>query len=135
MDLVGRKMMDGGAAAYALLDEIEAHAEEVRTALPDLAEPVWQATETLREAVEWMVAQTDMNARFAGCVPFLTAFGRVLGGHYHLKAAMAEGGNGTRTKIARFYINRLLPQYAGQLEHARAGASDLYDITNDELCG
>ncbi|MBA83390.1 MAG: acyl-CoA dehydrogenase [Rhodobacteraceae bacterium] len=133
MDLVGRKMMDGGEAAFALLDEIEAHAEEARTALPDLAEPVWQATETLRESVEWMVAQTDMNDRFAGCVPFLSAFGRVLGGHYHLKAAMSEGGSGTRTKIARFYINRLLPQFAGMLEHAQAGASDLYDITNEEL--
>jgi alkylation response protein AidB-like acyl-CoA dehydrogenase len=134
MDLVGRKMMDGGEAAFALLDEIEGHAEQARLALPELAEPVWQATETLREAVEWMAAQSDMNERFAGCVPFLTAFGRVLGGHYHLKAAMAEGGKGTRTKVARFYINRLLPQYAGQLEHARAGASDLFDITNEELC-
>ena len=134
MDLVGRKMMDGGDAAFALLDEIEAHAEQARLVLPELAEPVWQATETLREAVEWMVAQSDMNERFAGCVPFLTAFGRVLGGHYHLKAAMAEGGKGTRTKLARFYVNRLLPQFGGLLEHARAGSADLYDITNEELC-
>jgi alkylation response protein AidB-like acyl-CoA dehydrogenase len=134
MDLVGRKMMDGGDAACALLDEIESNAERARASLPDLAEPVWQATETLREAVEWMAAQSDMNQRFAGCVPFLSAFGRVLGGHYHLKAAMAEGGAGTRTKVARFYINRLLPQYHGLLDHARAGAADLYDITNEELC-
>ncbi|MDF1803278.1 acyl-CoA dehydrogenase [Thalassovita sp.] len=134
MDLVGRKMMDGGEAAFTLLDEIETHAEQARAVLPDLAEPVWQATETLREAVEWMLAQTDMNARFAGSVPFLTAFGRVLGGHYHLKAAMAEGGAGTRTKVARFYVNRLLPQFSGLLEHATAGAADLYDITTDELC-
>lgn len=134
MDLVGRKMMDGGEAAFTLLDEIETHAEQARAVLPDLAEPVWQATETLREAVEWMLAQTDMNARFAGSVPFLTAFGRVLGGHYHLKAAMADGGAGTRTKVARFYVNRLLPQFSGLLEHATAGAADLYDITTDELC-
>ena len=134
MDLVGRKMMDGGEAACALLDEIESHTERARAALPELAEPVWQATETLREAMEWMVSQSDMNERFAGSVPFLSAFGRILGGHYHLKAAMAEDGNGTRTKVARFYINRLLPQYTGLLEHARAGASDLYDITNEELC-
>ncbi|THD75965.1 acyl-CoA dehydrogenase [Thalassobius vesicularis] len=133
MDLVGRKMMDGGEAAFTLLDEIETHAEQARAVLPELAEPVWQATETLREAVEWMLAQKDMNDRFAGAVPFLTAFGRVLGGHYHLKAAMAEGGNGTRTKVARFYVNRLLPQFGGLLEHAMAGAADLYDITNDEL--
>ncbi|WP_319826195.1 acyl-CoA dehydrogenase [Thalassovita sp.] len=134
MDLVGRKMMDGGEAAFALLDEIEAHAEQARASLPELAEPVWQATETLREGVEWLVAQTDMNERFAGCVPFLTAFGRVLGGHYHLKAAMAEGGKGVRTKVARFYVNRLLPAHVALLEHAQAGAADLYDITTEELC-
>lgn len=79
MDLVGRKLMDGGEAAYALLDEIESTAEAARANHPELAEPVWQATESLREATEWMVAQTEMNNRFAGAVPFLRAFARVLG--------------------------------------------------------
>ncbi|MEO9463829.1 MAG: acyl-CoA dehydrogenase family protein, partial [Marinomonas sp.] len=40
MDLVGRKLMDGGEAAYALLDEIEDRAESVRATMPDLAEPL-----------------------------------------------------------------------------------------------
>ncbi len=82
MDLVARKMMDGGEAAFGLLDEIEADAEAAKTALPDLAGPVWNAAETLRETVEWLVAQSDMNTRFAGSVPFLRAFARVLGGYY-----------------------------------------------------
>ena len=92
MDLVARKLMDGGDAANALLDEIEEQAESARTSMPELAEPVWQASETLREAVEWMLAQDDLNQRFAGSVPFLKAFARVLGGHFHLSAAIAEGG-------------------------------------------
>ncbi|CUH84643.1 acyl-CoA dehydrogenase [Thalassovita mediterranea] len=133
MDLVGRKMMDGGEAANVLLDEIEADVEAARAAMPELAEPVWQATETLRETVEWLVSQTDMNTRFAGSVPFLMAFGRVLGGYYHLKAALAEGGEGPRSKLARFYIRRLLPQHASYLEHARAGADDLYAFTLEDL--
>src|SRR6056297_2849565 len=57
MDLVGRKLMDGGDMAARLLDEIEAQAERVRAKMPglrDLAEGVWQATESLREATEWM---------------------------------------------------------------------------------
>ena len=133
MDLVGRKMMDGGEAANVLLDEIEAYAESVRAKMPDLAEPVWQACETLREGVEWLVAQTDMNTRFAGSAPFLKAFARVLGGHSHLKAAMAEGGAGPRTKLARFYIRRLLPEHEAALTHAMAGADDLYAFSLDDL--
>ncbi len=133
MDLVARKLMDGGDAANALLDEIEAQAEAARASLPDLAEPVWQASETLREALDWMVSQEDLNQRFAGAAPFLKAFARVLGGHFHLSAAIAEKGDGPRTKLARFYITRLLPEHAGLLAHATAGADDLYALSADEL--
>ncbi len=134
MDLVGRKMMDGGEAAFRLLDEIEAHAETARTIHPVMAERVWQATETLREAVEWLVAQSDMTTRFAGSVPFLRAFARVLGAHFHLKAALAEGGEGPRVKLARFYVNRLLPEHQALLAQAMVGAEDLYAMTDAELC-
>ncbi|WP_372886099.1 acyl-CoA dehydrogenase [Shimia sp.] len=133
MDLVGRKLMDGGEAAYRLLDEIEAHAEAARAKLPELAEPVWEATETLRETTEWLVAKTDLNDRFAGSVPFLKGFARVLGAHYHLCAAMAEETQGPRTRLARFYITRQLPEHAGLLAHAMRGAEDLYAITLDDL--
>ncbi len=133
MDLVARKLMDGGDAAYALLDEIEADAEKARATMPGLAEPVWQATETLRETTEWLVAQGDLQNRFAGAVPYLMGFARVLGGYYHLKAALAEGGEGTRSRLAKFYIDRLLPEHIGLLTHARQGAVDLYAITHDDL--
>ncbi|WP_299352513.1 acyl-CoA dehydrogenase [uncultured Shimia sp.] len=133
MDLVGRKLMDGGEAAYRLLDEIEAHAEGARAKLPELAEPVWQATETLRETTEWLVAQDDMNNRFAGSVPFLKGFARVLGAHYHLKAAMGEDDYGARSRLARFYITRMLPEHSGLLAHSVRGAEDLYSISVDDL--
>jgi len=133
MDLVARKLSDNGEAAYALLDEIEAQAEAARSDFPDLAEPVWQASESLREAVEWMLEQTDLNQRFAGAVPFLAAFARVLGGHFHLIAAIAEGKNGPRRKLARFYIKCLLPEHSGLLAHATAGAEGLYALTPDDL--
>ncbi len=135
MDLVGRKLSDGGEAAYALLDEIEAQAEQARQDCPDLGEPVWQAKETLREAVDWMVGQKDMNQRFAGSVPFLRAFARVLGAHFHLAAASAEKGKGPRTKLARFYIRHLLPQHVGLLAEALAGGDDLYALDAEALGG
>ena len=131
MDLVARKLMDGGEAAGRLLDDIKAFAEATREQIPDLAGPVWQATETLRETTDWLVGQSDLNDRFAGAVPYLKAFARVLGGYYHLKAAAAELTPGTRMALARFYILRLLPEHTGLLIHARAGAEDLYALSVD----
>lgn len=133
MDLVGRKLMDGGEAAYALLDEIETAAEAARGAKPRMAGMVWEATETLREATEWMVAQGNMNDRFSGSVPFLRGYARILGAHFHLKAACAEGHNGPRSKLARFYINRLLPEYVGLLAHAVTGSEDLFALSHEDL--
>jgi len=135
MDLVGRKMMDGGEAACQLLDEMEKGIESARSDHPRMASAVWEAMETLRETTEWLVGQTDMNDRFAGAVPYQSGFARVLGGYYHLLAAQAETGDGPRTKLARFYINRLLPEHAGLLEHAKQGAADLYALSVNDLAG
>ena len=132
MDLVARKMMDGGEAAMHLLDEIEAQAEKAKATFPRMAEAVWQAAETLREATEWLNSQGDMNDRFAGAVPYLRGFARVLGAHFHLSAALAEPGSARET-LARFYINCLLPEHAGLLAHAQAGAKDLYEMSLDDL--
>ena len=132
MDLVARKMMDGGEAAYRLLDEIEGAAEAARGTLPELAEAAWGAAETLRETTEWLVGE-DLNDRFAGAAPYLRAFARVLGGHYHLKAALAEGGAGPRTALARFYLKRLLPEHVALLAQVREGADGLYDLSPDDL--
>jgi len=131
MDLVGRKMMDGGEEAFRLLQEIEDAAETARATLPDLAEAVWAAAETLREATEGLQGQ-DMNDRFAGAVPYLRAFARVLGAHFHLRAAIAAPG-GARAKLARIFITRILPEHEGLLAQARAGASGLYALSVEEL--
>ena len=133
MDLVGRKLMDGGEAANALLDEMQAKIEAARSQLSDLAEPVWQAIESLREGTEWMLEQSNLNDRFAGAVPFLRAFARILGGYFHLRASLAEGRNGPKTKLARFYIMSLLPEHQGLLMQARQGAAALYELSSDEL--
>lgn len=130
MDLVGRKMMDGGDAAYRLLDEVEAGADAAKASLPELAEAVWQSAETLRETTEWLVGQ-DMTDRFAVSVPYLRAFARVLGGHYHLTAALK--GDETRKKLAAFYIKSLLPEHVSLCAHVREGSDDLMAISPDDL--
>ncbi|MEL0438225.1 acyl-CoA dehydrogenase [Phycobacter sp. K97] len=132
MDLVARKMMDGGDMANRLMDEIEEQAERARPVYPNMAEAVWQACESLRETTDWLVAQEDLQNRFAGAVPYLRAFARVLGGHYHLAAAMADQG-GPREKLARFYIKRMLPEHAGLLQHAQEGIEGVMALTLEEL--
>ena len=132
MDLVGRKMMDGGEAAYRLFDEGEKVAEMARATVPDLADTVWAAAETMRETVEWLVEQ-DMQERFAGAVPFLAAGARVLGAFFHLRAAHTEGGSGPRTALARYYIERLLPELGGLIAQTRAGADGLYALSPEDL--
>jgi acyl-CoA dehydrogenase len=129
MDLVGRKMADGGEAAFRLIDEVQRGAEAGRARLPDLAGEVWAAAEALREATEAMVA-LPLNDRFAGAVPFLRAFARVLGGQAHLKAALADGG---REALARVMIRRLLPELSGLLAQAKEGAAGLYAVGAEEL--
>ena len=129
MDLVGRKMMDKGEAAYRLVDEVQAAAEAARSRFPDLAGAVWTAAETLREATEGLVAQ-EMNDRFAAAVPFLRGFALVLGSHFHLAAAMAQED---RAPLARFMIRRLLPEHGPLLAQLREGAADLYAITPEAL--
>ena len=132
MDLVGRKLMDGGEAAARLLEDVEGVCERARATLPDLAEEVWAAAESLREATEWMVGEAQ-NERFAGAVPYLGAWARVLGAEAHLAAALAEGGTGRRTALARVFIARLLPEHAALLAQARAGAAGLYALSADDL--
>ena len=132
MDLVGRKLMDGGEAAARLLEEVEQTCEEARGLLPELAGEIWAAAESLREATEWMAGEAP-NERFAGAVPFLKAWARVLGAQAHLAAALAEGGSGRRTALARVFVTRLLPDHVALLAQARAGAAGLYALSPDDL--
>ena len=129
MDLVARKMADGGEAAFRLIDEVERGAEAARSARPDLAGDVWSAAEALREATEALVAM-PLNDRFAGAVPYLRAFSLVLGGAAHLKAMQADPG---REALARVMIRRLLPEHGALLAQAKEGAAGLYAVGADDL--
>jgi len=125
-DLVGRKMMDDGAAAHRLIEEIVADAESARRTSPAPAQAVSDSAKTLRDTTDWLVARRPKD-RFAVAVPYLHAFARVLGAHYHLKAALADPG-GAREALANFYIRRLLPEHIGLCAHVREGSKDVYAL-------
>ncbi len=133
MDLVGRKLMDGGEAAFSLVDDIQKTVKTCPEDFSAIANEVMLASEALREAIKWMCSQKNINDRFAGAVPFLNAFARILGGYFHLKSSIKEGHNGQRTKLARFYIFNLMPEYIGLLRQAKQGCEDLYSFSANEL--
>ena len=131
MDLVARKLMDGGEAAFALLDEIEANAEAAKAKLPELAQAVWNAAETLRETTEWLVEQ-ELDRPLCGCCAILACFCAGAG-----RSCAFGSGSGRRcgraNRLATFYIKRLLPEHAAFWQHTREGAADLMAITADDL--
>ena len=132
MDLVGRKLADGGEAAMRLLDEVLDGAKTAQADHGELANHVWQAAETLREATQTLL-ERDQQQRFAGAVPYLTAFARVLGAHFHLRAARAGGAD--HVALARIHITRVLPHYAGDLAEALAEAGDLEVLSDSVMAG
>jgi len=136
MDLVGRKLGDGGAAAHGLLGEIGGTVEGLKAAgeaVWGLAEPLEAAAGALRQATDWMLATDDMNERFAGATPYLKLWGMVLGAHYLSKAALIDPATPTRLPLARFYANQIAPQSSGLAQAAVQGAAPLYALEAEAL--
>jgi len=123
MDLVGRKMMDGGAAIKALLADIS----QIADGQPELSAAVAEALTTTDALLG-----AEMNDRFAGAVPYLNALAMTLGCGYLQKAAQASG-DADRAALARFAIRALLPEATGGFRAALAGAEDLYALSPEAL--
>jgi acyl-CoA dehydrogenase len=124
MDVVGRKMADGGAAAFALIEELTQDVGD-----HPLGPAVLSGIASLRAAT---VALLDSPAqdRNAGAVPYLRGFARVLGAALHLRAAQADPA---RTPLAAFYIDRLLPEIHGLFAQTTAGAAGVYAVDQAAL--
>ena len=133
MDLVGRKLMDGGKAALSVLAEIADTRAQAEGELPELAALLGAAETALTASTNWMLEQTDLNDRFAGATAYLRAFALTLGGHFLLKAALAEGGKGPRTELARFFIRRMVVGVEPLCAEAREGQRMLYALDDEEL--
>ncbi len=130
MDLVGRKLADGGAAAQALLGEVSATASQAREGgHADLA----AALETNRAFVSTAtaaLAEADPNARNAGAAHYLRAFALTLGGHYLMRGALADE---SWTPLARFHLQRLAIRAQSEAQAAMLGADDLYALDAEAM--
>jgi acyl-CoA dehydrogenase len=115
-DLVLRKIADGGAAAHALLDEIDATAAADAELGPALAAEAGR----LRAATTWMTA-ASAGDRLAGSTPYLRAFALVLGARHLIAGGRDAAGRG----LARFHVRQLMPAAAGLLAAAQEGDAAL----------
>jgi alkylation response protein AidB-like acyl-CoA dehydrogenase len=131
MDLVSRKLADGGEAARALLAEVRETVDRLDQVDPDLAALMRPALGALTEATGWMTAQSDFNDRFAGAVEYLRGFALTLGGHYLARAALADTGNADRMALLKFFVHHEVSQVAGLCSAASSGASQLYLLDTD----
>ncbi len=128
MDLVGRKMMDGGAMARRLIAEMREAAQL------DSSGRLTAALDALVKVTDWVV-EAKPNDRFAGAVPYLRMWGLALGAAYLLRgAAKAEGDDRRRrAALADYFLRAELGQAAGLAEAAMLGAAPLYAVSGDDL--
>ena len=125
--------MDGGKAAFELINEINDLCMNTPNELIKLSSELKIASDTLSEATSWMVMQKNLNERLAGATPYLESFALVLGAFFHLKGAIADDKTQSRVKLASFYMNHILPSVLSLCKSATAGSADIYKLSAKEL--
>ena len=140
IDLVMRKIPTRkGAVVQELLDEMADTASSASGEFADMGEALDAALASLREATAHLNKELEANhpnQALAGASPYLTMFGTVLGGWFHLRSAIAASrllvaGEGDsdflsgRIGLAKFYCRQLLPKATSLLPAVLASVEDL----------
>jgi acyl-CoA dehydrogenase len=133
MDLVGRKLAkDGGRAVMTFFGEVEAFCKENGgdARLQPIVGPLAEGLGRLQQATMWFMnnAMAKPDNAGAGATDYMHLFGLVAMGHMWgvmAKAALAkegEPGMAEKLVLARFYMERLMPETAAQLARISSGA-------------
>ena len=133
IDLVGRKLSDGGKAANGLIDEIKLTISECYEnkdqQIAEMGAKLSKSLACLETSLHWMLGQEDFNERLAGATPFLKAFGLILGGNYLVKAALKTGSL-DRKSLAQFYCLNVLPEMEAYGAMSQSGKDSLYKFSD-----
>ncbi|MEM8792760.1 MAG: acyl-CoA dehydrogenase [Pseudomonadota bacterium] len=136
MDLVGRKLMDGGEAARGIFGEIGETATacaEAGGAMVDVGASLGEALNACVRTTDHFLAAPDLNDRFAGSTPYLRMLALTLGTHYLAKAALAAPEDKKREVMARFFATQFAPQAVALGPSAMQGAELLYELGEEQL--
>jgi acyl-CoA dehydrogenase len=142
LDLVGRKLpKDGGRAVMALFGEVEGYIKEhtADPAMKPFVEPLATGLGHLQQATMWFVqnAMGKPDNAGAGATDYMHLFGLVVLGymwcqiveaaHRNLPAD-ASGRMNAKLVIARFYMERILPETAAHLARIQTGAGSMMEL-------
>ena len=146
MDLVGRKIArEGGATAKAWLAQLQAFdAELARSKSADvqsLRRQLAEGVKAVADCVQFIVAEKNPHAAFAGAVPFLKLAGIVAGGWQMARAALAAekktSGDTSfyQAKIAtaRFYGDHVLVQAPALRDTVVKGSAGVMALSEDQF--
>ena len=150
-DLVGRKVAkDGGETMLALVAEMRATAEEMKTAPGDDIEAirtgVVAAADALEDATRWVAqsVKAELVNALAGSVPFLRLAGTALGGWLMARSALVaqtrlaqrDGDPAfleAKLVTARFYAEVIQPPALAQLGPLKAAGRTVFALPEDQF--
>ncbi len=142
LDLMGRKVVfNNGEYFKKYVGDIVADIAVFEEAAPDeFIQSLREALDLLVETTEWVIekAQTDKNAVGSASVEYLHLFGYVAYAHMwikmvgvaHAQQATSEFAR-TKIKVARFYMQHLLPQTKMLAASITAGSESIMDIEEE----
>jgi alkylation response protein AidB-like acyl-CoA dehydrogenase len=146
MDLVGRKIArEGGATAKAWIGELQRFDGELaRSSHPDvqsLRAPLAAGVQALADCVQFIVAEKNPHAAFAGAVPFLKLAGIVAGGWQMARAALVAEKNLSKDRsfheakiaTARFYGEHVLVQAPGLRDTVVKGSAGVMALSEEQF--
>ena len=139
-DLLGRKILrDGGETARrfaARIAETEAALAQGDAAARAIAASLTRARQSFEAALDWIVehSRKDIDAAFAGSVPFLMLAGTLAAGWKLAKCAQAAQASGQssdfltqKVATALFFAQHILPDCAAEEARIITGARSLLD--------
>jgi alkylation response protein AidB-like acyl-CoA dehydrogenase len=147
MDLMGRKIArEGGATAKQWLAQLRAFdAELARSANPgiqSLRRQLSEGVQAVADCVEFVIAEKNPLASYAGAVPFLKLVGIVAGGWQMARAAliaesrMSSGDKSflqAKIATARFYGEHVLVQARGLRDTVVNGGAGVMALTDEQF--
>jgi alkylation response protein AidB-like acyl-CoA dehydrogenase len=149
MDLLGRKIArEGGATArewLAALKNFDIELARSRNAdVQAIRKHLSAGARAVSDCVDFIVAEKNLQAAFAGAVPFLKLMGIVAGGWQMARAALASErliSEGAADKsfytaklgTARFYADQVLVQAPGLRDTVVNGAAAVMALSEDQF--
>ena len=136
LDLLGRKVVkDGGAAMFALLEEIQAAASDCDH---QIGAATLKAAERVRELTTDLLdkAGNDPHAINASAVDYLHAAGYLCYAYMYVLIVKASAGKdgefyAERQKLADYFTARVLPKLYAHADMAQAGSSAIMAFDNE----